>query len=276
MSLKTKTIMITGGSRGIGHAIGLRAAADGANVVIMAKTQSENPKLPGTIHTAAQDMRDAGGKALAVACDIRFEEQVQAAIDQAVATFGGIDILVNNASAINLSGTLGLDMKRFDLMHQVNARGTFLCSKLALPHLKQASNPHILTLSPPLNMQPRWFGQWLAYTMAKYGMSMCTLGLAAEFKRDGVAVNSLWPETTIATAAIRNLLGGEAMMQASRTPEIVADAAYEILTRNARECTGNFFIDVDVLRSAGVTDFSKYSVVPDAKLQRDLFLDESG
>jgi citronellol/citronellal dehydrogenase len=276
MSLKTKTLMITGGSRGIGHAIGLRAATDGANIVIVAKTQSENPKLPGTIHTAAQDMRDAGGKALAVACDIRFEEQVQAAIDQAVATFGGIDILVNNASAINLSGTLALDMKRFDLMHQVNARGTFLCSKLALPHLKQASNPHILTLSPPLNMQPQWFGQWLAYTMAKYGMSMCTLGLAAEFKRDGVAVNSLWPETTIATAAIRNLLGGEAMMQASRTPDIVADAAYEILTRNARECTGNFFIDVDVLRSVGVTDFAKYSVVPDAKLQRDLFVDESG
>jgi len=274
MSLKGKTLFITGASRGIGYAIGLRAARDGANIVIAAKTETDNPKLPGTIHSAAQDMIAAGGKALAIACDIRNEEQVRAAIDKAVETFGGIDILINNASAINLSGTLDLEMKRFDLMHQVNARGTFLCSKLALPHLKKASNPHILTLSPPLNMRPQWFGTWLAYTMAKYGMSLCTLGLAQEFKRDGIAVNSLWPETTIATAAVRNLLGGEEMIRGSRTPEIVADAAYEILTRNAKECTGNFFLDVEVLNSIGVTDLSKYAVDATHTLQRDLFLDD--
>lgn len=273
MSLKGKTLFITGASRGIGYAIGLKAARDGANIVIVAKTEAENAKLPGTIHTAAKDMIAAGGQALAIACDIRDEAQVRAAIDKAVETFGGIDILINNASAINLAGTLDMEMKRFDLMHQVNTRGTYLCSKLALPHLKKSANPHILTLSPPLNMKPHWFGPFLAYTMAKYGMSMCTLGLAAEFKKDGVAVNSLWPETTIDTAAVRNLLGGEKMAQASRTVDIVADAAYVILNRTSRECTGNFFLDVEVLKAEGVTDFSKYAVAPGNKLQRDLFLD---
>ncbi|HEY9784136.1 MAG TPA: NAD(P)-dependent oxidoreductase [Candidatus Obscuribacterales bacterium] len=274
MSLKGKTLFITGASRGIGYAIGLKAARDGANIVIAAKSESDNPKLPGTIHSAAKDMIAAGGQALAVACDIRDEAQVKAAIDKAIETFGGIDILVNNASAINLKGTLDTEMKRFDLMHQVNARGTFLCAKLALPHLKKAANPHILTLSPPLNIKAHWFGPYLAYTMAKYGMSMCTLGLAAEFKQDGVAVNSLWPETTIDTAAVRNLLGGEAMANASRTTDIVADAAYVILNRNSRECSGNFFLDVEVLKSEGITDFSKYAVSPGHKLQRDLFLDD--
>ena len=273
MSLRGKTLFITGGSRGIGYAIGLRAAQDGANIVIAAKSEVENPKIPGTIHSAAQAMIDAGGKALAVACDIRDEVQVRAAIDKAVQAFGGIDILINNASAINLSGTLDLEMKRFDLMHQVNARGTFLCSKIALPHLRKSSNPHILTLSPPLSMKPYWFGPCLGYTMAKFGMSMVTLGLAEEFKNDGIAVNSLWPETTIATAAVGNLLGGEGMMRQSRTAEIVADAAYEILNRDSRQCTGNFYLDVQVLGEAGVSDFSKYSVEPGSKLQLDLFLD---
>lgn len=276
MSLKGKTIFITGASRGIGYAIGLRAARDGANIVIAAKSETENPKIPGTIHSAAADMIAAGGQSLAIACDIRNEDQVKAAIEKAVATFGGIDILINNASAINLKGTLDTDMKRFDLMHQVNTRGTFLCAKYALPHLKKAANPHILTMSPPLNMKPKWFGPWLAYTMAKYGMSMCTMGLAAEFKRDGIAVNSLWPETTIATAAVQNLLGGDEMVKNSRKPEIVADAAYAILTKNAKEKgnTGNFYIDVEVLLAAGVTDFSKYAVEAGHKLQLDLFLDD--
>lgn len=273
MSLKGKTLFITGASRGIGYAIGLRAAKDGANIVIAAKSETDNPKLPGTIHSAAKDMIAAGGQALAVVCDIRDEAQVKAAIDKAVETFGGIDILVNNASAINLTGTLQTEMKRYDLMHQVNARGTFMCSKYALPHLKKSANPHILTLSPPLNLNPKWFGPWLAYTMAKYGMSMVTLGLAEEFKADGIAVNSLWPETTIATAAVRNLLGGEQMVKRSRMPQIVADAAYNILTRDAKTCTGNFFLDVEVLKSAGVTDLVPYAVDPTSKLQLDPFLD---
>lgn len=273
MSLQGKTLFITGATRGIGLAIALRAAKDGANIVIAAKSETENPKLPGTIYTAKAAIEAAGGKALAVVCDIRFEDQVRAAIDKAVETFGGMDVLINNASAINLKGTADTDMKRFDLMQQVNARGTFLCSKLALPHLKKAANPHILTLSPPLNMHPKWFGSWPAYTMAKYGMSMCTLGMAQEFKKDGIAVNSLWPETTIATAAVQNLLGGDVMVKASRTAEIVADAAYEVLIRNSRECTGNFFIDVEVLKTAGVTDFAKYAVEAGHKLQLDLFLD---
>jgi citronellol/citronellal dehydrogenase len=274
MSLKGKTIFISGASRGIGHAIGLRAAKDGANIVIAAKSETDNPKLPGTIHSAANDMIAAGGQALAVVCDIRDEAQVKAAIDKAVEKFGGIDILINNASAINLSGTLATEMKRFDLMHQVNARGTFMCSKYALPHLKKSTNPHILTLSPPLNLNPKWFGPWLAYTMAKYGMSMVTLGLAEEFKTDGIAVNSLWPETTIDTAAVRNLLGGDAMAKRSRTPQIVADAAYIILTRDAKTCTGNFFIDVEVLAGAGITDLTAYAVDPTGKLQLDPFLDK--
>lgn len=273
MSLKGKTLFITGASRGIGYAIAMRAAADGANIVIAAKSETENPKLPGTIHSAAADFIAAGGQALAVACDIRDEAQVKAAIDKAVGHFGGIDILVNNASAINLGGTEAVEMKRFDLMHQVNARGTFLCAKYALPHLKKAANPHILTLSPPLSMKARWFGPHLAYTLAKYGMSMCTLGLAEELKADGIAVNSLWPETTIATAAVQNLLGGDALVKRSRTPQIVADAAYLILTRPAQQTTGNFFLDVEVLKTAGVIDVSSYSVEPGQPLQLDLFLD---
>lgn len=274
MSLKGKTVFITGASRGIGHAIGLRAAQDGANVVIAAKTETEHPKLPGTIHSAAKDMEAAGGKALALVCDIRSEEQVQQAIEKAVQHFGGIDVLVNNASAINLQGTLATEMKRWDLMHQVNGRGTFLVSKLALPHLLKSSNPHILNISPPLNMNPKWFAGFVAYTMAKYGMSMCTLGMAAEFRKEGVAVNSLWPESAIATAAVKNLLGGDDMILGSRKPEIMADAAHYILTRPSRECTGNFFIDVNVLREAGVTDFEQYAIDPGHELVRDFFLDD--
>lgn len=274
MSLKGKTLFITGASRGIGHAIGLRAAKDGANIVIAAKSETEHPKLPGTIYTAAKDMEAAGGKALPVVCDIRSEEQVAAAIAKATAEFGGIDILVNNASALSLTNTTDTEMKRWDLMHQINARGTFLCSKLALEHLKKAANPHILNIAPPLNMTPRWFGPHVAYTMAKYGMSMCTLGMAEEFRGFGIGVNSLWPETAIATAAVKNLLGGDKMIRASRKPEVVADAAYIILTSPARECTGNFFIDVEVLQNAGVTDLEQYAVEPGQKLMRDFFLDE--
>lgn len=273
MSLAGKTVFITGASRGIGLAIGLRAARDGAAVVIAAKTTEAHPKLPGTIYTAAQEIEQAGGKALAVPCDIRNEEQVAQAVEKAVQTFGGIDILVNNASALNLKGTLETDMKRYDLMHQINARGTFMCSRYALPHLLKAENPHILNISPPLNMNPKWFGPFVAYTMAKYGMSMCTLGMSAEFKKQGVAVNSLWPETAIATAAVANLLGGDEMVRGSRKPEIVADAAYWILTQPARQCTGNFFIDTDVLRHAGVKDFTDYAVEPGRELVSDFFLD---
>lgn len=274
MSLKGKTLFITGASRGIGHAIGLRAAREGANIVIAAKSETEHPKLPGTIYTAAKDMESAGGQALPVVCDIRFEEQVVAAIEKAVAQFGGIDILVNNASAISLTNTAQTEMKRWDLMHQINARGTFLCSKLCVPHLKNSQNPHILNMAPPLSLQPKWFSSHVAYTMAKYGMSMCTLGMSAELANDGIAVNSLWPETAIATAAVKNLLGGDAMIRASRKPEIVADAAYVIFNRPSRECTGNFFIDVDVLKTAGVTDFEAYAVEPGHKLMPDFFIDE--
>ena len=270
--LRGKTVFITGGSRGIGLAIGLRAAQDGANVVIAAKTVEPHPKLPGTIFTAADDIEEAGGEALAVKCDIRFEEEVQAAMDAAVATFGGIDILVNNASAISITGTLDTTMKRHDLMHQVNARGTFLTSKLCLPHLLEASNPHILNLAPPLNMEPRWFANHVAYTMAKYGMSMCVLGMAEEFRDRGVGVNALWPKTVIATAAVANLLGGESMIRQSRTPQIMADAAHVVLTSDARECTGNFFIDEDVLRDHGVEDFDQYAVDPTQQLFPDFFL----
>ena len=273
MSLKNKTIFITGASRGIGHAIGMRAARDGANIVIAAKTETANPKLPGTIHSAAQDMVAAGGNALAVACDVRFEDQIAAAVAKAVAQFGGIDILINNASAISLSGTLATDVKRYRLMHEVNVGGTFFCSKQVLPHLKKSANPHILTMSPPLNMSPKWFSDHLAYTMAKYGMSMCTLGLAAELKGDGVGVNSLWPETVIATAAVANLPGGTKLLPGCRKPEIVADAAYWILTQNSRDCSGNFFTDVEVLTKAGVTNFDQYATTPGAPLVRDIFLD---
>ncbi len=271
-SLKGKTLFITGASRGIGLAIARRAARDGANIVIAAKSNVPNPKLPGTIHSAAEQIEQAGGRALAVKCDIREPEQIQAAVQQAVERFGGIDILVNNASAIYLAGTLETPVKRFDLMHQVNARGTFLCSQACLPHLLKADNPHILTLSPPLNMQPRWFGPHVAYTMAKYGMSMCVLGMAAEFRGKGVAVNALWPRTVIATAALA-MLGGMVKPEQCRTPEIVADAAHAILCRDSRSCTGNFFIDEEVLKEEGVSDFDRYAVQSGAELMTDLFLD---
>ncbi len=272
-SLEGKTLFITGASRGIGKAIALRAAQDGANVAVVAKTAAPHPRLPGTVYTAVEELEAAGGRAIGLITDIRFEEQVEAAVAKTVETFGGIDILVNNASAISLTGTLETTMKRFDLMHQVNARGAFLCSKTCLPHLKRAQNPHILTLSPPLSMRPRWFEPHCAYTMAKFGMSMCVLGMAAEFRRDRVAVNALWPRTMIATAAVRNLLGGEQAVAASRRPEIVADAAHVLLTRASDEVTGQFFTDEQVLKEAGVTEFSKYALRPDVELIPDLFLD---
>lgn len=271
-SLKGKTLFITGASRGIGLAIGLRAARDGANVVIAAKTTEPHPNLPGTIYTAAAEIEQAGGQALPCAVDLRYDEQIQAAVQRAVETFGGIDILVNNTSAISLTRTLDTPMKRFDLMHQVNVRGTFACSQACLPYLKQAQNPHILTLSPPLNMEARWFAPHVAYTMSKFGMSMCVLGMAAEFAEDGVAVNALWPRTTIATAAIRYVVGGDEMMRRSRTPEIMADAAYIILTRPSREFTGQFCIDDEVLASEGITDLERYAVEPGMPLQPDYFI----
>lgn len=271
-TLHGKTLFITGASRGIGKAIALRAARDGANVVIAAKTVTPHPKLPGTIYTAAEEVEAAGGQALPVRTDIRFEEQVQAAVDAGVEQFGGIDILVNNASAIFLAGTEETPMRRFDLMHKVNVRGTFLCSKLCVPHLKQADNPHILTISPPLNMEARWFQNHVAYTMSKYGMSMCVLGMAEEFRADGIAVNALWPRTAIATAAVRNLLGGEEAVRASRQPAIMADAAHWILTREVQDYTGEFLVDDEVLVRAGVSDFDQYAVDPDADLMPDFFL----
>ncbi len=271
-SLKGKTLFITGASRGIGLAIGRRAARDGANVVIAAKTTEAHPSLPGTIYTAAAEVEQAGGKALACAVDIRYEQQIQAAVQQAVKTFGGIDILVNNASAISLTGTLDTPMKRFDLMHQVNTRGTFACSQACLPYLKQAENPHILTLSPPLNMETRWFASHVAYTIAKYGMSMCVLGMSAEFASDGVAVNALWPRTAIATAAVQNLLGGDEAIRRCRTPDILADAAHIILTRPSRSFTGQFCIDDEVLAAEGITDLDRYAVEPGNLLQLDYFI----
>jgi citronellol/citronellal dehydrogenase len=272
VSLRGKTLFVTGASRGIGLAIALRAAADGANVAIAAKTDRPHPKLPGTIHTAAREIEDAGGRALPLVCDIRSEEQVEEAVAQTVGTFGGVDVLVNNASAISLTGTLDTPMKRFDLMFGVNVRGTFLCSRACLPHLLAAANPHVLNLAPPLNMNPRWFQGHVAYTMAKYGMSMCVLGMAEEYRDRGVAFNALWPRTAIATAAIA-MIGGEPMMKHSRKPEILADAAHWILTRPARECTGNFFVDDEVLARAGVTDLSAYAVQPGTELVADFFLD---
>lgn len=270
-TLQGKTLFITGASRGIGKAIALRAARDGANVAIAAKTTEPHPKLDGTIHTAAAEIEAAGGKALAIQCDIRDEAQVAAAIAQTVEAFGGLDVLVNNASAISLTGTLETPPKRWDLMMGVNGRGTFVCSQAALPHLLKAENPHILTLSPPLNLNPRWFKHHTAYTIAKYAMSLCTLGMAAEFK-GRVAVNSLWPRTIIGTAAIA-MLKGAAEFDNCRKPEILADAAHAILTRDARTCTGNFFIDDEVLREAGVTDLDVYAVTPGAELAPDIFLD---
>ena len=270
-TLSGKTLFITGASRGIGLAIALRAARDGANIVIAAKTETPHPKLPGTIHTAAAEIEAAGGKALPLAVDIRFEDQVSAAVQRAVERFGGIDILVNNASAISLTPTLQTPMKRYDLMMGVNVRGTFVCSQACLPHLAKAPNPHILTLSPPLDMRAKWFTHHLAYTMAKYGMSMCVMGMAEEFRSAGIAVNALWPRTIIATVALQVVPGAEP--ERGRTPEIMADAAWHILTRDSRETTGNFFIDEEVLSAAGITDFAKYAVSSGAKLRRDLFLD---
>ena len=275
MSLKGKTLFISGGSRGIGLAIAIRAARDGANVTIAAKTAEPHPKLPGTIYTAAADIEAAGGKALAVLCDIRDEAQVLDAVAKTVEKFGGIDICINNASAISLTGTLETEMKRYDLMHQINARGTFLVSKTCIPHLKKAANPHILNLSPPLDMAAKWFKNHVAYTMAKFGMSMCTLGMSAEFAKEGIAVNSLWPLTTIDTAAVRNLLGGEAVASMSRSSEIMADAAHVILTGPARQTTGNFYIDEEVLRGAGVTDFSVYSPGAKGPLAADFFVPDA-
>jgi citronellol/citronellal dehydrogenase len=273
MTLRDQTLFITGASRGIGLAIALRAARDGANVVIAAKSAVANPKLPGTIHTAAEAVQAAGGQALAIQCDIREEDQVRAAVAQAVDRFGGIDILVNNASAIWLRGTLDTPMKRFDLMQQVNARGSFLCAQACLPHLLQAANPHILTLAPPPSLDPRWWGPHTGYTLAKMGMSFVTLGLAAEFGPEGVAVNALWPRTVIATDAINMIPGVDPAR--CRKPEIVADAAHAILVRDTHRFSGNFLIDEDVLREAGVTDFSAYAVDPSKTPLPDLFLPEA-
>lgn len=272
MSFENKIVFITGASRGIGKAIGLRLAQEGAKIIIAAKSVTENPKLGGTIFSAAQEIEEAGGEALAVQCDIRFEEQIQYAVDKAVGTFGGIDILINNASAISLLTTELIQAKQFDLMHAINARGTFLVSKACIPYLKMSGNPHILTLSPPVNMSSKWFEKHLAYTISKYSMSMIAAGLAAELKEDAIASNTLWPKTTIATAAVKNLLGGEHVMEMSRHPSIVADAAYFILERPSTECTGNNFIDEEVLQGAGITDFTKYAVRPGSKLYPDLFL----
>jgi citronellol/citronellal dehydrogenase len=269
--LKGRTLFITGGSRGIGKAIALRAAADGANVAIAAKTAEPHPKLPGTIYSAAEEIAAAGGKALPLQVDIRDEDQVYQAVAKTVETFGGIDVLVNNASAINLTGTLETPMKRFDLMWGVNARGTFLCSQACIPHLRKSSNPHILTLSPPLNLDPRWFKLHTAYTISKYGMSLCVLGMAEEFRDDGIAVNALWPRTVIATAALA-MLGGITPPEKCRRPEIMADAAQVLLTRDSRSASGKFYIDEDVLRETGVTDFDRYAVKPGEELHPDLFL----
>jgi len=271
-TLKDKTLFITGASRGIGKAIALRAARDGANIVLAAKSVRSRERLPGTVYSAAEEIEAAGGRALPVPTDIRDEEQIERAVAAAAAHFGGIDILVNNASAIFLAGTLETPLKRFDLMFSVNVRGTFACSRACLPHLLRAENPHILTLSPPLNMHPRWFRDHVAYTMAKYGMSMCVLGMAEEFRTAGIAVNALWPRTVIATAALA-MLGDAVRPGQCRTPEILADAAHAVLTRDSRNCTGNFFLDDEVLAQAGVTDLERYAVEPGTPLCPDLFLD---
>jgi citronellol/citronellal dehydrogenase len=271
-TLNGKTLFITGASRGIGKAIAVRAAQDGANIVIAAKTTTPQPTLPGTIYTAAEEIEQAGGRALACVVDVRDEQQILAAIDKAVSVFGGIDILVNNASAISLTGTMETPLRRFDLMHQINSRGTYACSQACIPHLMKADNPHILNISPPLSLDPRWWGPHVGYSLAKYGMSFCALAMSQEFKEHGIAVNALWPRTAIATAAVQNLLGGDEAMKGSRKPEIMADAAYAILTRDSRECTGNFYIDDDVLASVGITDLSGYAVTPGVPLIPDYFV----
>jgi citronellol/citronellal dehydrogenase len=271
-TLSGKTLFITGGSRGIGLAIALRAARDGANIAIAAKTSDPNPKLPGTVHTAAAEVDAAGGRALPIVCDIRFEDQVAAAVAKTVETFGGIDICINNASALSPTGTEATDMKRFDLMHAINTRGTFLTTKLCVPHLRKASNPHVLVLSPPLDLQPKWFKNHVAYSIAKYGMSLCVLGMAEEFRKDGIAVNALWPRTAIATAAIANVLGRD-LIAMSRTPNIMADAAHLILTQPSGELTGQFLIDDSFLfEKGGVTDFTPYRVDPSKPLVQDFFV----
>jgi citronellol/citronellal dehydrogenase len=272
MSLRGKTLFITGASRGIGLAIAVRAARDGANIAVAAKTAEPHPKLAGTIHTAAAEIERAGGRALPLVVDVRDEANVAAAVRQCAEIFGGIDICINNASAINLGSTEQIDMRRYDLIQQINTRGTFVTTRACVPYLKRAANPHVLTLSPPLDLKPRWFAPHLAYSLSKYGMSLCMLGMAEEYRAAGIACNALWPRTTIATAAVEFALGGPAMMRRSRKPEIVADAAHVILTRPARECTGRFLIDDSVLYEAGVRDFSAYSVEPGGALLADLFI----
>ena len=273
MTLKDKTLFISGGSRGIGLEIALRAARDGANVALIAKTGEPHPHLPGTVFTAAEAIEAAGGQALPVVGDIRDETAVESAVAATVERFGGVDVCVNNASAINLAGTEALDMKRYDLMQDINTRGTFVVSRACIPHLKRAENPHILTLSPPISLEPRWLGPHVAYTIAKYGMSLCALGFAAELREEGIASNALWPRTLIATAAVQNLLGGDAAMAASRKPQLYADAAYAVITRPSRECTGNTFLCEDVLAEEGVTDMDLYAYVPGSTPQVDLFVD---
>jgi citronellol/citronellal dehydrogenase len=271
--LQGKTLFITGASRGIGKAIALRAARDGANIVVAAKTDRDHPVLPGTIHSAVEEIEAAGGKGLAIKLDIRDDASVDSAVEAAVAHFGGIDILVNNASAIMLKGTLELPMKRYDLMFDVNVRGTYTVCRACIPHLLKSANPHVLNLSPPLNLNPAWFRDHVAYTMAKYGMSMCVLGMAEEFRHEGIAFNALWPRTVIQTAAIK-VLGDAVKPEHCRTPEIMADAAHAILCQEARHCTGHFYLDEDVLRATGVRDFDRYAIKPGAPLMRDLFLDK--
>ncbi|MDE0763611.1 MAG: NAD(P)-dependent oxidoreductase [Porticoccaceae bacterium] len=270
--LKGKTLFITGASRGIGLAIAKRAAIDGANIAIAAKTAEPHPKLPGTIYSAAEEIIAAGGQALPLVVDVRYEDQVESAMKKTVERFGGIDILVNNASAINLSGTESVTMKAYDLMHNINTRGTFMCSKLAVPFLRKAENAHVLNLSSPLNMETRWFQNHVAYTMAKFGMSMCVLGMSEEFRSAGIAFNALWPRTAIATAAVGNMVGGDPIVQRSRTVEIMADAAHVILTRNSREFSGNFCVDQEVLEAEGASDFSKYRFNPELA-EKDLMPD---
>lgn len=272
LSLAGKTLFVTGASRGIGLSIALRAARDGANIAVVAKTTEPNPRLPGTVQSAVEQINSAGGRGLACPCDVRIEDQIAAAVQRTVETFGGIDILVNNASALFLSGTLDTPTKRFDLIHAVNVRGTFLASQACLPYLMRAANPHILNLAPPLNFEARWFAPHLAYSLSKFGMSLCVLGMAEEFRSAGIAVNALWPRTAIATAAVRNLLGGDDAVRRCRLPEIVADAAYSILTQPSRDCTGQYFLDEDVLRDSGISDLSRYAVDPTAELLADFFV----